>query len=55
MGVRGYTYLHFQKLTPESTLEEIWYGSQRLHLIGAPIQCTYLCFQKPWWDSVRVI
>jgi hypothetical protein len=24
-------------LTPESILEEIWYGSQGLHLIGAPI------------------
>jgi hypothetical protein len=24
-------------LTPKSTLEEIWYGSRGLHLIGAPI------------------
>jgi hypothetical protein len=31
------TYPHFQKLTPESTLEEIWYGSRGQHLIGAPI------------------
>jgi hypothetical protein len=27
----------FQDLTPESILEEIWYGSRGLHLIGAPI------------------
>jgi hypothetical protein len=31
----------FQDLTPESILEEIWYGSQGLHLIGAPI-CVFL-------------
>jgi hypothetical protein len=31
------TYLHFQDLTPKSILEKIWYGSQGLHLIGAPI------------------
>jgi hypothetical protein len=31
------TYLHFQDLTPESILEEIWYGSRGLHLLGAPI------------------
>jgi hypothetical protein len=31
------TYLHFQDMTPESILEEIWYGSQGLHLIAAPI------------------
>jgi hypothetical protein len=55
MGVGGYTYLRFQKLTPKTTLEEIWYGSRGLHLIGAHIRCTYLCFQKTWWDSVRVI
>jgi hypothetical protein len=41
------TYLHFQKLTPESTLEEIWYGIRELHQIGAHIRCTYLRFQKP--------
>jgi hypothetical protein len=33
--------MFFQDLTPESILEEIWYGSQGLHLIGAPIRCTY--------------
>jgi hypothetical protein len=27
----------FQDLTPESILEEIWYGSRGPHLIGAPI------------------
>jgi hypothetical protein len=32
MGVRSYTYPRFQKLTPELTLEEIWYGSRRLYL-----------------------
>jgi hypothetical protein len=32
-----FTYPHFQKLTPESTLEEIWYGSRGIYLIGAPI------------------
>jgi hypothetical protein len=37
MRVGDYNYLHFQNLTPESILEEIWYGSRRLHLIGAPI------------------
>jgi hypothetical protein len=48
------TYPHFEKLTPESTLEETWYGSEGLHLIGAPIQ--YLStFSKTWWDLVRVI
>jgi hypothetical protein len=26
-----------QGLTPESILEEIWYGGRGLHLIGAPI------------------
>jgi hypothetical protein len=31
------TYLHFEKMTPESTLEDIWYRSRGLHLIGAPI------------------
>jgi hypothetical protein len=51
MGVRVYTYPHFQKLTPKSILEEIWYGSRGLHIIGAPI---YL-FKKTWWDSARVI
>jgi hypothetical protein len=37
MRVGGYTYPHFQKLTPESILEETWYGSQGLHITGAPI------------------
>jgi hypothetical protein len=31
------TYSCFQKLTPESTLEEVCYGRRGLHLIGAPI------------------
>jgi hypothetical protein len=26
------------RLTSESILEEIWYGNQGLHLIGAPIR-----------------
>jgi hypothetical protein len=38
--------MFFQDLTLESILEEIWYGSWRLHLIGEPIRCTYLPFQK---------
>jgi hypothetical protein len=29
--------MFLQDLTPESFLEEIWYGSQGLHLIGATI------------------
>jgi hypothetical protein len=37
MRVRGCTSFHFQTLTPESILEEIWYGSRGLHLIAAPI------------------
>jgi hypothetical protein len=31
------TYSYFQDLTPESILEEIWYGSRELQLLGAPI------------------
>jgi hypothetical protein len=38
--------MFFQDLTPESILEEIWYGSWGLHLIRAPIRCTYLRFSK---------
>jgi hypothetical protein len=36
----------FSKVDSRITLEEIWYGSQGLHLIGATIQFTYLYFQK---------
>jgi hypothetical protein len=33
-----------ENLDSESILEEIWFGSQGLHLIGSP--CTYPHFQK---------
>jgi hypothetical protein len=36
----------FHDLIPKSILEEIWYESRGLHLIGAPIWCTFLRFQK---------
>jgi hypothetical protein len=29
--------MFIQDLTPESILEEVWYGSWGLHLFGAPI------------------
>jgi hypothetical protein len=32
------TYPHFQDLTPESIIEEIWYGGRGINLIGAPIR-----------------
>jgi hypothetical protein len=47
VGVGGYTYLHFQDLTPKSILEVIWYVSRGLHLIGARVRCTFLRFQRP--------
>jgi hypothetical protein len=35
---------HRQCLTPELILGEICYRSQGLHLLGAPIHCTYSHF-----------
>jgi hypothetical protein len=40
------TNSYFQDLTLESIREEICYGSEGLHLLGAPILCTYSHFQK---------
>jgi hypothetical protein len=37
---------YWLNLTPESILEEIWYGSLGLHLIDAPIRCTNSHFKK---------
>jgi hypothetical protein len=41
-----------QSLTPESILEEIWYGSQGLHLLGAPI-CVFKGLEETLSESSK--